>query len=1263
MICGISNSVSSHEIANTCTSTIENRNHNSMHSEFPTNHLNKTPHIFKPETGMRSLSGYSWIPNEKFGIRPQSLGLYQSNVMLHDQRCLTPNITALDPSNQPIMQSLDSSSKKEDFNSKMYFKKRNASFDDQNKNATIPTSLMSPNIIYNGNGTFKGGKLKTNLPHFQSSHLKKNESRTSYRGSIRERSPGKLFSAKETHLLNYNATGNVRESYKYAAAVNKCKEKSRATLDEATKLSQTRSASTPSRKLPEDDVKNSKNTDLQNYHEPQLRGFQTGLHEVNELMKKDVDDNKMESLSKANFISPSIISHKTEHLNNSSLLVKADRNTPIQSTNNSLALNTSTNCNVTRWCDMTDPAAVADSAKQGLNQNIYVNSDLGVGSHLQSGYSQMTHKQKTKQNYALPNSNSATSSLSAGDDRTFCDSGISSSSYSKDSACTSPSDLNAFNPTTSLGINEWVSKCTTLCKKDSTFDSNNQLKQSQELSLPKISRIPSISKIHEKPKRTNSIEMVDTQPASNIVQISQKPKTIGKSISQSGREVFSVSPQNNDFDSPNTSHKSNHDANALNKISQSMKHLHNTSSRLHSTPISTNSMISKRPNKIFINSTNAEFGKNEKIHFKTNDNPTNKASANTLSHNNNDTYHCNINKDLRPTRINEKIDDIQCNLPQQMYLSNKMNRPHKQVHQQLKFVNDRQQKTNPNQPAVINSECNKSRIKRDNGKSTILYDESFSKITSGQPSELTDDSCDIINSSLKSCNPGRAISTKPKELLSSLITSDESVGGQKKPADIRAVESTVETRKSEASLLSKSLPGTVTENPYDKPADFTNDPELLLSSLSKLGCNPCLEDNSWDQNYFSDVESEYAALELVLPIPKRESLTEAEIALELDKKLSESIQNKSADSFVNNIIPNNSLGDSTISTGKCLEPGYFSDTEAIFSSQRKFKPLSDTNTCKLPIASVAPIMSTQPTPLRNLLGENQNSLFTPKNINLKNLELPSISQCTSKINGMMQIPETKWPRLCSLQNLVHNENKIRTNHCSNHQSGINKTSRPVTNGTVGTGPLSQVKLPYPTVSMMANVGSLNDITHEGHQKGINNAYSDSDQCKRNRKLHNGGLNDVALAFNSPSMKSTDLIIEDFRQETKRLQDDIAVLLGHLFMKDNKIETLEETMESMVVRIEQLQALDNFKNSEIHELQSIIDQLRSDDMNGKSVASSPNHFQPRPPRSTSCRTLPDGIYLALSINHLLNKNYETMLRLLKLNLFEEHNQFQRKLCDR
>ncbi|KAK4475811.1 hypothetical protein MN116_001066 [Schistosoma mekongi] len=83
--------------------------------------------------------------------------------------------------------------------------------------------------------------------------------------------------------------------------------------------------------------------------------------------------------------------------------------------------------------------------------------------------------------------------------------------------------------------------------------------------------------------------------------------------------------------------------------------------------------------------------------------------------------------------------------------------------------------------------------------------------------------------------------------------------------------------------------------------------------------------------------------------------------------------------------------------------------------------------------------------------------------------------------------------------------------------------------------------------------------------------------------------------------------------------------NHEASKDNTIETLEETVENLLFRIEQLQALDNLKSSEIHELQSIINQLRGDDLNSKSLTNSPNHFHPRPPRSTSCRTLPDAMY--------------------------------------
>ncbi|CAI2734149.1 unnamed protein product [Schistosoma spindalis] len=1239
MLCGISNSVSSHEIANTSTLTIKNHNHNRIHSEFPNNHFNKI-HMLKTEIGKRSPAGYSWVPNEKFGIRPQSLGLYQSNPMLHDQRSQAPSINPSDSSHRPTILSSDIS-RKEDFNNKSYFKKRRGTFDNNNKNVTVPTSLVSSNSTYNSNNTSKNEKFKTNLPYFQSSHLKKSTSRTSSRESIRERSPVKLFSAKETHFLNYNAAGNARESYKYAAVMNKYKEKNQSISDETTKVSQTRSASTPSRKLPQDEEKNAKNIEFQKYHEPQLSSSQIKSHEANKLLK---DDNNTQSLSKKNelqnVISPSIISQRTDHLN-ISFLTTSGNNTPILSTN-SLPINALTNSSVARLCDLTDPVDAFNCNKQSLAHDNYINNDLDEFTQLQNVYSQLTHKQKTKQKYNLPNSNSAASSLSAGDDRIFCDSGISSSSYSKDSACTSPSDPNAYNPMPSLGINEWVSTCKIPCDKEPIFDSNCHQKPNQGIPLSKSSRIPSISKLTDRPKINNFTEMVDSHPASNTNQRTQRPKTVGKLISQSGNEVISVISQNNDFDSQSPSLKFNHDVNSLNKISQSTKHLCDNASRLYSTLSSSNVMISKRPNKIFINSTSDEVIKNETMNVKicndtdTTTTTTNKTKTTTLNNTNNYTHNCNINKDLfpdnlitlEPPRSNEKINDIQCNQLNQMYISNKMSKQHYYSHQQLKPSNDQQHKISQNQSSVIFSECDKGKVKRDNGKSTILYDEPSLKITCNELGQLTDTS--EMNSYFKPCSQSGVI-PRPRELFS-LMTSEKIVGDQKKSSDIKPIKSAVVTSEPEISLLSKSLPGVVAENPYHKPADFTNDPDLLLSSLSKLSCDPCLEDNSWDQNYFSDVESEYAALELILPIPKRESLTEAEIALELDKKLSEAIPDQVSGAFVNITNPNTSLANNVVSSGKCLEPGYFSDTEAIFSSQRKFKPLSDPNNCKLPIASVAPIMSTQPAPFRNMLDENQKRLLAPNNMNLKTHELSSPSQCTSKIDGMMQIQEIKWPRLCSLQNLVHSENKGRLRHFSNHHDAINKTSLPVTNCTIGTGPLSQVKLPYPTASMMVNVGSLNDITaksgasnYEGQRKGMHNTYSELNQCKTSGKLLNGDLNGAASAINCPSIKSADLMIEKFCQETKRLQDHIAVLSGHLSVKDNKIETLEETMENMVVRIEQLQAMDNFKNSEIHELQSIINQLRGDDINSKSLVSSPSHLQPKPPRSTSCRTLPDTMY--------------------------------------
>ncbi|CAH8871379.1 unnamed protein product [Trichobilharzia szidati] len=52
---------------------------------------------------------------------------------------------------------------------------------------------------------------------------------------------------------------------------------------------------------------------------------------------------------------------------------------------------------------------------------------------------------------------------------------------------------------------------------------------------------------------------------------------------------------------------------------------------------------------------------------------------------------------------------------------------------------------------------------------------------------------------------------------------------------------------------------------------------------------------------------------------------------------------------------------------------------------------------------------------------------------------------------------------------------------------------------------------------------------------------------------------------------------------------------------------------------------NSKNSEIQELQGIINHIREEDRDNKSLANSPNSFKPSPRRSMSCRTLPDAMY--------------------------------------
>ncbi|KAH8863783.1 Neuron navigator 2 [Schistosoma japonicum] len=131
------------------------------------------------------------------------------------------------------------------------------------------------------------------------------------------------------------------------------------------------------------------------------------------------------------------------------------------------------------------------------------------------------------------------------------------------------------------------------------------------------------------------------------------------------------------------------------------------------------------------------------------------------------------------------------------------------------------------------------------------------------------------------------------------------------------------------------------------------------------------------------------------------------------------------------------------------------------------------------------------------------------------------------------------------------------------------------------------------------------------------------------------MSDKKLSGNESQVNNSTILINNGSKLSSNQSENISIISSevnredkienHETSKDNTIETLEETMENLLFRIEQLQALDNLKSSEIHELQSIINQLRGDDLNSKSLANSPSHFNPRPPRSTSCRTLPDAMY--------------------------------------
>ncbi|CAH8871385.1 unnamed protein product [Trichobilharzia szidati] len=723
----------------------------------------------------------------------------------------------------------------------------------------------------------------------------------------------------------------------------------------------------------------------------------------------------------------------------------------------------------------------------------------------QNNCSKVINKDTTKKRCNIPNSISATFSLSAGDDRIYCDSGISSSSYSKDSACTSPSDPAA--PASGTFI-------------------DSILHRKQE---PKAtSRIPVFSEKPDKSPSSDFCKIPDPKNGVNITQKRYKPNTISQITDQRDTRA-NLNPDLSHIPDPK------HDVN--------IQQWHYRPHAIIQVPDQVDSTVS---------SLTIQIAKRD-LH--------------------------NMEKDPTPPLGNM---------------------------------------TTAKRPNKICMGLKDRRLKSNEVENIIA-----STIQSMMPFSLSDTS--ESNRYSKPTGSPKIIATEDE------LDNSKRISSTNNPISFAQV-----SEKSDTCTLSKSLSSQVAENPYDKPFDVTNDPDRLLSSLSKLSPNPSLEDAAWDRKYFSDVESEYAALDITLPHLKRESLTEAEIDSDLNRNLSQFLPcSKPIEELmdVTNCSKTHPPVNSRLYSGNLLEPGYFSDTEAIFSTQSNFGILNDpgnsaaytTNNSNFPNSPVKPVVP------KGLSGDNQINMFIGQNQTMTSHGVPSFTQISQKFNRTAQIQEAKWPKLCSLQNLFQRENKDLHTHYSNQQNVTKKTNVSFPNCAVGTGPLSQVKLPYPTVSLMANVGSLDDVaakpctsSYGMQRRGDCNSGLDSNHhINRRNLLTTVESSAVTQVVDAAKVSNTSIsMTEDLYQKTKSLYEQISTMSAEISLRDIMIGALKDNVANMTDRIEQLEALEIMKNSEIQELQSIINHIRGEDKDSKSSASI---FQPRPPRSTSCRTLPDAMY--------------------------------------
>ncbi|TPP56920.1 hypothetical protein FGIG_03483 [Fasciola gigantica] len=674
--------------------------------------------------------------------------------------------------------------------------------------------------------------------------------------------------------------------------------------------------------------------------------------------------------------------------------------------------------------------------------------------------SSATNKSRTG---SIPSSNSAASSLSAGDEKIFCDSGISSSSYSKDSACTSPSD-------------QPIVKLTKLSEEESAIYIHNSDVRQDSLSEPRLEQ-KAVRKTNDSEPRSATSVFPSTYSAVPQLGIMRARSTEPQSSQMTENYPVSGNGTPSKLQRPTTIVNSvNHSSCNATNAECSIKMTQRQKAR------ELYSLVRNREEKL----AHIDLIRRPVNSFDENRESPNRTEANlpaslTIS------SKCQSQGNVYPGQYGLPNGNEWHVSPETIESHRRKRLAGSQVSkastkQSMPFHHD------PNFKAgtfMSHSQYSGSEIAQNR---RLLSSKSHD---AGQTDEGVSERDKIRStaSPMDTQHPrnehlppeGKA---HPATRTGRHLKLTQSLDQFHKQGDQKCVsKSTLDL--SSCQPISDSLVESVKESEPSSVTMTTDlaDPEQLLSSLSKLNLDPSQGNGLWDDSYFSDVESEYAALELLLPFSQSTF--------------------KAGDST-------RDQGEPFCENSKLREAGYFSDTETIFTSKSAGRPSamlpaqvehksnwqqtpvygpSHGQTKPTPVASVAPIMASSSSSLLSSLMKPHGSHMS-LNLPKTNTDLSPKDPCAALAafeaelamgaDGLFDLDYVKWPRLRSAQSISHSI----SNDKSVGVHGAGEANLPQQNSL-----LDHIKLPYSNplqcnmmgnaVTAVAPVGAVSSMVAMG----------------------------------------------------------------------------------------------------------------------------------------------------------------------------------------